>query len=397
MDGQRRLRVLHVNFGIERGGIETWLARLVQCFDARRYQFALAYHRGRSASMQAEFAELGMDMYALPPPRSAWAFFAAFRRLLREAGPFDVVHSHLNFPGLLMLAAALEGVPVRIAQSHVSPELMTPGLLAGGFVRGTNRLFRRHMSIGVGVSADAARTLFGDDWQHDHRVHIEPCGIDLEPFAAAAGSANARSDAGSLRADLGIPEDAWVVALVGRLGVEKNHAFALRVAALLARREPALCLLLIGDGPERAQLSRLATSLGIGDQVIFAGERLDVPALLTAVVDVMLLPSLTEGSPLTVIEAQAAAVPAVVSLAVPQSSVLVNEAVQRVDLALGEQRWADAVFSTHSAGSRRPWGVGSVRDSPFDIGHNVRFLDSCYRGLRPVERGVSVREKVDNG
>jgi glycosyltransferase involved in cell wall biosynthesis len=388
-NGERRLRVLHANFGIERGGIETWLSSLIRQFDPQRYSFALAYHRGRSASMQAEFRALGVTLHSLPAPRSPASFVAAFRQLLRDAGPFDVVHSHLNFPGLLMPVAVSEGVPVRVVQSHVSPELMTPGLLAGGFVRTTNWLFRRSMSIGIGVSANAARTLFGARWRRDSRVVIEPCGIDLAGFEAAAVATD-----GALRAELGIPQGAWVVALVGRLGVEKNHAFALRVAALLAGRDSGLCLLLIGDGPERKAWTELAEHLGIAARVIFAGERRDVPALLTAVVDVMLLPSLTEGSPLTVIEAQAAGVPAVTSLAVPEAAVLVEGGVQRVDLAFGERAWADAVFSVRNTASMTH-GMASVRDSPYDIRHNVRFLDACYRGLGASQDGEFNGEIVD--
>ena len=375
----RPLRVLHVIFGIEWGGIETWLSNLIWQFDPQHYSFSLAYHRGRSASMQAEFRALGVTLHTLPPPRSTRAFVAAFRQLLRDAGPFDVVHSHLNFPGLLMPVAASEGVPVRVVQSHVSPDLMTPGLLAGGFVRSTNRLFRRYTSIGIGDSANAARTLFGAGWRRDRRVYIEPCGIDLARFEAAVVATG-----DGQRGALGIPKDAWVVALVGRLGVEKNHAFALRVAALLTQRDPALCLLLIGDGPEREALAALAARLKIAERVIFAGERTDVPVLLTAVVDVMLLPSLTEGSPLTVIEAQAAGVPAVVSSAVPEASVLVKGGVQRVDLALGERAWADAVLSVRNTGALAH-GLASVRGSPYNIRHNVRFLKTCYRGLEAVE------------
>ena len=125
---QNSLRVLHVNFGIERGGIETWLVQLIRHFNPDRYRFALAYHRGRSMGMQAELCNLGVDLHQLPRPHSPLTFVAAFRHLLRTAGPFDVVHTHVNFPGMLMRAAAQEGIPIRIVQSHLSPELMTPGL-----------------------------------------------------------------------------------------------------------------------------------------------------------------------------------------------------------------------------------------------------------------------------
>lgn len=365
------MKVLHINYALERGGIETWLERLVRHFGRGDYDFALAYHRGGSDSMAADLRAAGVELLRLPSPRSPARYLQAYRGLLREHGPFGAVHSHLNFPGLLMLGAGREGVAARIAQSHVSPALMTAGLVAGGYARVTNRLFLRHMTAGVAVSPDAARTLFGDGWMRNPRVHLEPCGIDLTPYAAWSP--------GDLRADLGIAADALVIGQVGRFSTEKNHRFTLQVAAGLAARRPTLCLLLVGDGPTRAETTRYARELGLDRHIIYLGERSDVPDLLQQVIDVLLLPSLSEGSPLTVIEAQAAGIPSVVSSAVPQQSILVTEQVEIVGLEQGVTAWASAIDRAAGKG-RREDAWRQIAGSSFDIRHNAHFFDACYRG-----------------
>lgn len=364
------MKVLHINYALERGGIETWLANLARRLDTGEYRFALAYHRPGSADMADELRSAGMELFPLPSPRSPWNYLRAYRSLLRCAGPFDAVHSHVNFSGLLMLGAHQEGVPVRIAHSHVSPALMTRGLLAGSYAQLTNRRFLPRMTHGIGVSEAAARTLFGNRWRNNPKVTIEPCGIDLKAY-------DSMPDPG-LKAELGIPPGTPVVAVIGRLSREKNQGFALKIVERLARHLPDVRLLLIGEGDLRAELHHSARALGIDSRVLFLGERRDVPALLHHVVDVLLLPSLTEGSPLTVLEGQAAGVPCVVSAAVPRRSLVTGDLVQVRSLDEGLDAWSEAI-GEQLEHNRATDTLGLLRDSPFDLGHNARLLTSYYR------------------
>ena len=363
------MNVLHINYALERGGIETWLKALVSQYDNSNFAFSLAYHRLGSDSMAADLRDVGMNLHQLPSPRSPLNYLRTYRALLRDKGPFDAVHSHLNFPGLLMLGARQEGVPARIAQSHVSPALMTAGALAGGYARVTNRLWLRHMTAGVAVSPNAACTLFGKRWKHNPKVHIEPCGIDPAPFEQPGSD--------DLRKHLGIPAEALVIGQVGRFSTEKNHHWTLRTLTALAPRHPELRLLLVGDGPTRTQTMQDARELGIDHLLIYAGERQDVAALLREVIAVLLLPSLTEGSPLTVIEAQAAGIPAVVSNAIPEQSILAPDRVTVVPLEHGVNAWANAIDKALRK-PRNPDACQVIRESPFDIRHNADFFQACY-------------------
>jgi len=136
------------------------------------------------------------------------------------------------------------------------------------------------------------------------RLHVISNGIDVNRFAP---NHVARRE---VRAELGIPSDAWVVCTVGRLAEEKNQW------ALLDAMEPLLDehrrLVIVGDGPERAALRERIDDMDGGRYVRMTGARADVERLLAAS-DAFALTSRTEGLPLVLLEAMATGLPVVTS------------------------------------------------------------------------------------
>jgi len=114
---------------------------------------------------------------------------------------------------------------------------------------------------------------------------------------------------GDIRAELGLPRDAIVVAIIGRLSIEKGHAFLLEALASLPGRA-AIQLLVIGDGPERNSLERTASTLGVAGQTHFLGHRNDIPRLYGAV-DILAIASAREGLPNVLLEAMLYSIPCV--------------------------------------------------------------------------------------
>ena len=136
------------------------------------------------------------------------------------------------------------------------------------------------------------------------KIEVVYNGVDLARFSSAG-----RTSAEARRC-LGIPPDATVIGTVGRLDPGKNYQ--LLVSALPSLRDDFrdLRLVVVGDGPDRSNLSRLAARLQVQEICLFLGERHDVEHILPAFT-VFALPSLHEGTPLTVLEAMAASVPIV--------------------------------------------------------------------------------------
>ena len=136
------------------------------------------------------------------------------------------------------------------------------------------------------------------------KVRIVPLGLHLDPFLDASGGA-------PLRKELGIAPDTCVVTCVGRLVPIKNHRLLLKAGALIRQKGAgAVVLLIVGGGDLRASLAQDAEELRIADAVKFLGWRRDLPAVYAAS-DVVVLTSVNEGTPVSLIEAMAAGLPVV--------------------------------------------------------------------------------------
>ena len=142
------------------------------------------------------------------------------------------------------------------------------------------------------------------------RIHLIDNGIELPEAAVCGAPANAALRA-AVRAELGLDPAVFVFAAVGRLAKEKNLTMLLEAFAPIGRAAGAV-LLLIGDGPERAALEARIAQLGLGAQAQLLGERADMTRLYAGV-DCLVLPSLSEGMPLVVLEAMAHGLPVLAS------------------------------------------------------------------------------------
>ncbi|AUX24467.1 glycogen synthase [Sorangium cellulosum] len=293
----------------------------------------------------------------------------------------SIVHSHNQLPLIYATAAGrLHRVPV----CHT---------LHGAMLDQGRRAWLRHLTARL-VDAHVAVSEKTADFMKKHnevplsKLHVILNGIDLTRFGPDSAAR------GRIRAELGIPEGAWVAGAVGRLSQIKNHALLLRAAAGVLSDDGRL--LLVGDGPEAAPLRALAGELGIRDRVVFAGERHDVPELLAAL-DVFVLSSNSEGLPLSMVEAMATGLP-VVSTAVGGIPDLVAEGETGLLVPAGA---ADALASQLAALKADPARAAAMgrRGRALALGrYSAEHMTASYMDIydallsrRTPERGSVLR------
>jgi len=166
-----------------------------------------------------------------------------------------------------------------------------------------NRLLLSRRDRVIGVGAAVRQALIDNEGIPRNRVGVLYNGIDVDAFAASADRAEAR-------ASLGAAPDDFVILQVARLDYLKDHATALRALARIVAKVPRARLVLVGDGPERSAIELQARRLNVHGQVCLLGTRKDVVRLLPGA-DAYMLTSVSEGIPLTVLEAMAAGLPVV--------------------------------------------------------------------------------------
>lgn len=294
---------------------------------------------------------------------------AAGGRRLRnflERNSFDAVHVHTNNSSGFLYARAAEraGVPLRIVHSHNSS--LGPGSrLIKGVAQGAFRaLYSGSENVRLACSVAAGEHLFPG---RDFRVVSN--GVDTEKFRF---DQRARAE---VRSALGIPEGTLLVGCVGSMIAAKNHMRALSVFAKLKESAPSARLLILGDGDLRGTLEAEAARLGLLGSVAMPGFVDDVYCWYSAM-DALLFPSLYEGLPIALVEAQCNGLPVVCSDAVTEEVALL-ESFRRLPLSAPDAEWVSSLLSV----GRDTTGAAAetVRAKGFDRNNTVRMLLEIYR------------------
>lgn len=229
-----------------------------------------------------------------------------FRRLSREirSRRIDVVHAHQYTPFFYSsVAARLSGRRPRVIFTehgrHYPDVVSTKRRMANRW------LFDGLADDITAVCEFSARALSTNDGFSRGRIQIVPNGIDLDRYVV-------REDKARLRERLGLDAERLYVTIVARFHPVKDHATLLTAFAAIARQRADVDLLLVGDGPLRGALERQALSLGITSRVRMVGVQSNVSEWLQAS-DVFTLSSVSEAASITLLEAMASGLPAVVT------------------------------------------------------------------------------------
>ena len=310
------------------------------------------------------------------------AWLPLLRLLRRER--FDVVHSHKfgsNVWGTLI--GRLAGVPVIVAHEH-------SWSFDGKPVRRLldRELIGRGSDVIVAVSAQDRRNMIELEGVRPEKVLLVPNGI---PRRGATGA--------DVRAELGIPADAPVIGAVGGLRPEKALDLLIRAAAPLLQEIAQLRLLIAGEGPEKERLRELARQAGVADRVMLIGFRHDVPDVLGAL-DVAVSSSVSEGSPLAVMECMEAACP-IVATRVGGVPDLIDDGIHGVLVRSGDAEGLTAALRRMLADPQAARRMGErARERclrEFDVDLVVRRFESLYERLREGRGPPSSVAELDAG
>ncbi|MBX3234785.1 MAG: glycosyltransferase family 1 protein [Nitrospiraceae bacterium] len=371
-----RIRILHVVGAMNRGGVETWLMNVLRNIDRTRFRMDFLVHTDKPASYDEEIAGLGSDVIPCLGPGRPWTYSQGLRRILRARAPYDVIHSHVHhYSGLILRIAARQGIPIRIAHSHNDTTSLdlAAGVFRRQYLRVTKHWIAQYATHRVACSTNAAGALFGQAEHSGEPWMTLPCSIDLTAFDAPRISA-------AMRRELGIPEGKLIVGHVGRFAEQKNHGFLLDIAAELAVRRRDVCMLLVGDGPLRPDVERQILKRGLSGHVKVLGARTDVNRLMMNVMNVFVLPSLYEGLPVVMIEAQAAGLPCIVSDVITREADLVPGLVCRRALSDSAGVWADEILAADERGHNPSpsQALRDVKNTAYNLQRALPQLERLY-------------------
>jgi glycosyltransferase involved in cell wall biosynthesis len=296
MDRPVVCQVLHT---LQIGGAEVLAARLARRLQDRfRFVFACLDELG---TLGAELRGEGFTVEVLG--RKSGLDVGCVRRLASFARDqlADLLHAHQYTPFFYARAPGWMGrrPPVMFTEhGRFYPDLPNRKRMV------FNRMFLRRIDRVVAVGESVKRALVNNEGIPAARIEVIYNGVRMDEYRADP------ADRLAVRAELGLAPSDRVAILVARLDYLKDHSTALRTAERVSRQIPGFRLLLAGEGPERPKIEAEIDKLGLADTVLMLGLRTDVRRLLTAA-DVFLLTSISEGIPVTLIEAMGAELPVV--------------------------------------------------------------------------------------
>jgi len=290
------LAIAHTESSLGWGGQEIRTLSEAAGFIGRGHRVTL--YAAPGSRIAAEAARFGVPVAVLPIGRKRPAGVRSLVAALRRH-PVDVVNAHSSTDAWLAalactwLARAPRAAPALVRTRHVS--IPVPQDFA------TRWLYRTATARVVTTGAALRDQLIRDNGLDAARVDSVPTGIDTATFAPMPRTA--------ARRELGLPEKVPIAGIVATMRSWKGHRYLVDAMPRLRRRDARLVI--VGDGPQRAALEAQVGRLGLGERVLFAGQRTDVARWLAAL-DVFVLPSYAnEGVPQALLQAMLVGVPCV--------------------------------------------------------------------------------------
>lgn len=361
-------KVVHVIYDLDTAGAQTVVMNLLRSFqDDVDYQLSVVVGNSyKGLPYEKEARDKGFEVvyanykpytkYRLIRPLINW--FRYQRKLYCAINGLkpDIIHTHLT--GILPYVCIPASIICKrkVHTFHSDPYAMGLSLYLWALL--SVHVFK---FIPVGVTESQAQKV-------KQRYHLSS--IDIVHNGLYLNKYDVIDSKETIRKELGISEDTFLIGSVGRHDPIKNYSFLIKLFNEYSRKNKKAQLALIGNGTETHKLQLLAKSLGISDKVIFFGVRNDVERIYKAL-DLFMLTSFFESSSIVTVEAQLTGVRCLVSDAIPESVIITNK-VNRLNLNAPVETWLDAID-----GSLPTDKIINEIDS-FSMQRSVQELKSIY-------------------
>lgn len=347
------------------GGLTTVMMNYYRAIDKNKYRVDFASTNNKlDENLRQEINANGSNYYWLGDRKhNTFCYIRKLYSLLKDSD-YQVVHVNANSAtaAIELFTAKIVGVPIRIAHNHTSI------CDHKAFHKMLYPLFISSYTDAIACSDKAGKWIF-----NNNDFVVLNNGIDTQKFIFCEEKRSA------IRQKFNIDNDILVFGHVGKIYKPKNHEFLLHVFSDYTKYNDKCKLLLVGDGELRSNIEKLAKELKIDNNMIFVGMQTDIASYLSAM-DIFLFPSLWEGLPLSLVEAQASGLRCIASDTI-DSSVNVTKKVTMLPITEGTKVWVDSMKNVQKI-DRKTASFEQVQlliDGGFDAKVNVEKLEAIYK------------------
>lgn len=360
----KKIRILHVGLDTNLGGIETYILKISTYIDKNQFEFAFLAYDNIKPCFYDELSNMGFKFYFVRSRRKSLIGNRTDLKNLFRKEHFDILHYHLNSLTYI--------TPITLAL-HSGIRVIAHSRNAGAFDGSSsktlciiNKLIFPYSKVTlVAVSDKAGEWMFGKK----KKILVLNNGLNTELYRFS------ENDRIRIRKELKI-EDKEVLIHVGAFRKQKNHRLLITIFDAYYKVYGNSVLLLVGEGELMDEIKKEVRKKGLGKEVFFLGKRRDLPSLLSSA-DKFVFPSLYEGFPNALIEAEASGLSCVVSSSITKQACLGNTIC--VDLNAPLSSWVSAL-SNMSITNRKEY-ADIVEEKGFGIESEIQRLESLYKKL----------------
>ncbi len=306
------IRVLQIVAGMNSGGIENLIMNIYRNIDKTKVQFDFLYHTNQECYFDKEIEALGGNIYKFPMSEEVdFIKYCKFLKKFFSENDYKIVHSHYSMLGVFYNYYAKKyGSKILIGHAH------TNSVIGSGLNKIADMiltpLYKYNLDYRFACSQQAGEYMF-----NKKPFEIYANGIDIKKFSYSEENRK------KIREKFNLKENDFVIGSVGQFREEKNQIWLIRLVAQLLNHNPNIYLILVGDGIQRKNIEDEINKYEVQKNVILAGFQAKPEEYYNAM-DLFVLPSVFEGMPVCVIEAQANGLEAIVSTGVTKAVNLTN-------------------------------------------------------------------------
>jgi glycosyltransferase EpsF len=364
----KKLKILQYTGAMNRAGAETLLMNIYRNIDRTKFEFHFITHVNEKCDYDDEIVKLGGKIIYLERPniKKLNKFSKDFKAIIDEYGPYDAFHAHMQLlNGIVLKEAQDNNIKIRISHAHLNGDYSKSSILRKLYENYSKYLINRYSTHRLSCSYKSGEYLY-----KSNSFNLVSNAVDINQFKF--------NDKDSYIYDeLNLDKDMKLITHIGRFVEAKNHKFIIDIFNEVIKKDKKYRLLLVGKGELIDLIKNKVKENNLENYVYFLGLRSDINKILAST-DVFFMPSILEGLPVVLVEAQAGGISCIISDNIPEECDMGLNLITSLSLNDDIEMWARTIIKSVRLDIKFEVRKDKIIKSGYDLENNVRFMGELY-------------------
>lgn len=366
----KKIKILHVYTIMNRGGAETFIMNVFRNIDRDRYQFDFLCTSNGKGDYDDEILSLGGHIYHYDSfsQKNVFKVICDTKKIIKEHGPYDVIHIQFQFySAVYCIAAKIAGIKQIIVHSHNASDKDNNGFVRKIYFTIARKVIGLFSTNRLACGEKSGRFLFGNNMTFQtiyNGMNIkEYSKVDIEKMQQLISKYELKNK--------------LIIGHVGRFEKQKNHDFFIKIAKEFLNRKVDFKIILVGRGTGFDEFKNKVRKENLDNYFIFAGIQQETNVYYK-LFNVLVMPSLYEGFPVSIVESLACGTPCVLSDTITKEVNLIDNMCSFISLNDDIKKWCDVIIDKSKITCDRNKCVKILEEKGFSINSTIEKITNVY-------------------